>query len=69
MGRALCSALQLNIQKYVSYNIMAIPVGLAFVLELYVKYLYKYRKIIHSYTVFVLAINMIYYIVRLPLLI
>lgn len=68
MGRALCSALKGDFRKYVSYNIMAIPVFFAFILELYSAYLYKYRKIVHSYSISVLIINMIYYLVRLYLL-
>lgn len=67
MSRALCSLLRGNFSDYINYNIMAVPLSIAFLTELYIKYLYKYRKLIHCYSMFVLLINMIYYLSRLIL--
>lgn len=65
MGRALCSAFMGDFRGYVSYNIMAIPLALAFVAELYSAYFKKIRKMLHCYVIFVLIVNMIYYLIRL----
>ena len=64
MGRALCSVLKGDFQQYVAYNIMAIPVASVFILELFNLYFRKYKYIIHSYSIIVLMVNMIYYIIR-----
>lgn len=65
MGRAICSALKGDFRNYIAYNIMAIPVSVAFILELFSAYFSKYIKVIHSYSIFVLIINMIYYLIRI----
>lgn len=65
MGRALCSALKGDFQKYVAYNIMAIPVSIVFVLELFSAHFGKYKKIIHTCSIIVLILNMVYYLIRM----
>lgn len=68
MCRAIISLLQGNLQGYIDYNFMAIPVLLAFILELFNSYLPKSQKIIHCYTIITLSTNMVYYLVRLHFL-
>ena len=65
MVRALCSALKGDFKQYAEYNIMAIPVSFAFILELFSVYFGKNKNIIHSYSIIALTINMIYYLIRL----
>ena len=65
MGRALCSALKGDFRNYIAYNIMAIPVFIAFILELFSAYFSKYIKVVRSYSIIALIINMIYYLIRI----
>ena len=50
------------------YNIMAIPMALAFVGELYIDLFVKHKKIVHFYCITVLIINMIFYLMRINVL-
>lgn len=65
MGRALYSALKGDFYEYIRLNIMAIPVFLVFIAELYGIYFDKYRNIIHGCSVPILIINIVYYFIRL----
>ena len=68
MGRALISLLKFDIDAYIGYNIMAIPMALAFVGELYIDLFVKHKKIVHFYCITVLIINMIFYLMRINVL-
>lgn len=68
MGRALISLLRLDFGAYAEYNVMAIPMALAFVGELYIDLLGKHKKIVHFYCITVLIINMIFYLMRINVL-
>lgn len=65
MGRAIISLLKGNLKNYITYNIMAIPTALVFVIELFVIYFDKYKKIIHISSAIVLVMNMLYYLFRI----
>ena len=68
MGRALISLLRLDFGAYAEYNVMAIPMALAFVGELYIDLFVKHKKIVHFYCITVLIINMIFYLMRINVL-
>lgn len=65
MGRALISLLKGDFQKYITYNIMALPVSFVFIIELFSGHFGKFKKIIHICSVIVLSLNMIYYLIRI----
>lgn len=65
MGRALISLLKGDIDGYIGYNIMALPVAAAFAGELFIDAFSKYRKAVHIYSISVLCINMVFYLHRL----
>lgn len=64
MGRAIMSLLKCDFEKYIAYNVMAAPVAVAFLLELFGAYFSKHKNLIHAYSISVLAINTLYYLVR-----
>ena len=68
MGRALISLLRLDFGAYAEYNVMAVPMVLAFVGELYIDLFGKHKKIVHFYCITVLIINMIFYLMRINVL-
>ncbi len=65
MGRALCSLAKGELIAYVNYNIMAFPVALAFIGEVFIDSFKKYENIFRIYSVIILSINFIYYLLRL----
>ena len=68
MGRALISLLRLDFGAYAEYNVMAVPMALAFVGEPYIDLFGKHKKIVHFYSIIVLIINMIFYLMRINVL-
>ena len=64
MTRALLALLRGDTALYFDYNAMALPVASVFILELFGKAWGKYRYILHVYSVFVLVLNLVYYINR-----
>lgn len=68
MGRALISLLKFDIDAYIGYNIMALPVAAAFAAELFIGSFGKYKNIVHFYCAAVLIINMVYYLMRINVL-
>lgn len=65
MGRALISFAKGDFGLYAEYNIMAIPVAVVFLYELFCKRLGISKRILHICSAFVLVINLIYYLFRL----
>ena len=65
MGRALIALLKGDINRYITYNIMALPVTFVFLVELFNTYFGKYKSIVHIGSLIVLAINIIYYLIRM----
>lgn len=65
MTRALFSLAKGDLKAYADYNIMALPVALVFLSELFIGLFGKYQKVINISSVIVLAVNLIYYAVRL----
>ena len=65
MGRALISLLKGDFRDYITYNVMAIPVALVFMFELFSVYFGKYRRIIHICSVIILTTNVLYYLIRI----
>ncbi len=65
MTRALLSLAKGNFQVYAKYNIMALPVALAFLSELFVRYCGKYKLLIHIFSIAILCINLLYYVIKL----
>ena len=65
MGRALVFLLKGNFKGYITYNVMALPVLVVFVTELFNKYFAKYKKVIRIHSVTVLVFNMSYYLFRM----
>lgn len=65
MTRALFALATGDLKAYADYNIMALPVALVFLSELFIGLFGKYQKVIHISSVIVLAVNLIYYAVRL----
>lgn len=53
---------------YAEYNVMAIPMALAFVGELYIDLFGRHKKFVHFYCITVLIINMVYYLMRINVL-
>lgn len=68
MGRALISLLKLDFGAYAAYNIMALPMALAFAAELYIDVFGRHKKIVHFYCITVLTVNMIFYLMRMNIL-
>lgn len=65
MGRALTSLFKGNVEQYIMYNIMAFPVALVFISELFIKRFGNYKKTVHNCSVLILTINMLYYLIRI----
>ena len=65
MGRALISLIKGNIEQYVYYNIMAVPVAFAFISELFIKRFGKYKKAVHIGSLIILTFNIQYYLMRI----
>lgn len=65
MTRALCNLFVGNLNGYANYNIMALPVALVMVSELFYKRFGRYQKLLHWITFCILVINLVYYIFRL----
>ena len=65
MGRALIFLMKGDIENYIIYNLMAIPVAFVFVLELLGVYCGKFKRVIHVCSVIVLTLNMLYYLLRI----
>ena len=65
MSRALLALIRANFGEYVQYNAMALPVALAFVAEVFSQFAGKFRIVIHIFTVAILVINLVYYLLRL----
>ncbi len=68
MGRALISLLKGDFEQYITHNIMAVPVSLVFMCEVFSMRFGKYKSVIHICSVFILTINMLYYLVRINLI-
>jgi hypothetical protein len=64
MTRALIALLKGELNNYILYNVMAVPVGLVFIFELFSAYVNKYKSTIHILSIIILVINMIYYLFR-----
>jgi len=69
MSRALVSLLRFDFYQYAEYNLMALPVAVVFLCELFNRFFGKYKNILHICTGIVLAVNMVYYLMRLKYLI
>jgi hypothetical protein len=65
MTRALISLASFNIKAYIDYNIMALPVSLVFLCELFIDLFRKHKKALHISSVIILATNIAYYVYRL----
>ena len=65
MTRALFSLIIGDIQGYIQYNAMALPVALVFLGELFHKRFACYQIVLHGITLLVLVGNLVYYTVRL----
>ena len=68
MTRALLSLIKGDLRAYANYNIMAFPVFLVFIGELFNGLFGRYKAVLHICCVFVLAINLIYYLDRIGLM-
>ena len=68
MGRALGFLAKGELKQYAACNIMALPVALAFVGELFCSYFGKYKRAVHIFCVIILIINMIYYLIRMTVI-
>lgn len=64
MTRAMKSLVKGNFKKYCEYNVMALPVSVAFFLILFNRYLGKYKKIFVAVAAGILVINFLYYILK-----
>lgn len=64
MTRAMVAILKGDLQSYMEYNLMALPVALAFLAELFQKAFGKRIIIVHIVSAGVLCINLIYYFTR-----
>lgn len=65
MTRAVFALLRGDFLGYAASNAMALPVAAAFCGELFIKAFGKHKKSVHIYTVTVLVLNLIYYVLRL----
>lgn len=65
MGRALLFLLKGNVGKYIEYNVMALPIAIVFLCELFSIRFGKYVVVVHIFSVIILIINVIYYLVRI----
>lgn len=65
MTRALLSLLKGDIRAYATYNVMALPVAIVFVGQIWNTCYGKYKKCFHYYTIIILTINLFYYFARL----
>ncbi len=65
MTRALLSLAKGDISAYISYNIMALPVAIVFILELFHKLWGKYENIVHGFSIIILIANFTYYLWRI----
>lgn len=65
MGRAIVSFFKANFDDYITYNVMAIPVAVVFMIELFNKYFGRYKKIIHVCSASMLIVNLTYYLFRI----
>lgn len=63
MTRALFSLFSGNIAAYISQNVMALPVAMVVFGEIFQKAFEK-KKLLHSVSVTILAINFLYYAKR-----
>ena len=64
MTRALCALMSADFRAYAHYNIMALPVALAFNMELFNWIWDKHKIMIHCVTAIVLFLNLLYYLYR-----
>lgn len=69
MTRALLALLRGDLRQYATYNVMALPMAIAFISELYGKLFGKYITIVHFFTLTVSVTNFLYYLNRLKFLI
>ena len=69
MSRALLSLGRGDLAQYVAYNFMALPVAIVFVCELFNNNFGKYKTVLHICSATVLIINMIYYLLRINIII
>ena len=67
MARALLALAKGDIKAYASHNIMALPVGLTFLGELFCQFFGKYKTLLHFCCGIILVINFIYYVSRIAL--
>ena len=65
MGRALIFLLKGDVKQYIQCNVMALPVAVVFVCELFITHFGKYKRAVHIFSVIILAINMLYYLIRI----
>jgi len=66
MTRAMLALLSLDVVSYARYNVMAPFVISAVLLEIHAAR-FSRRKVIHGYSITVLILNFIYYLIRLSL--
>lgn len=65
MGRALTALAHGDFSLYTAYNIMAFPVAVVLVCELFGRQFGKFRPVLHIGSVCILSVNLVYYILRL----
>ena len=65
MSRALLALLRGDLACYAEYNIMAFPVMAVFVCEIFGELFGRYKMALHVCSITVLAVNLLYYFIRL----
>ena len=65
MARALVALIKGDFDTYVSYNIMALPVAIVFLVGLFENVLGRYKGIVRFCCAVILIINLLYYLSRL----
>ena len=65
MTKAIFAMINGVFHSYIRYNVMALPVASALFVTLCANGFIKYKHILYTYSVIILAVNMIYYLHRL----
>lgn len=65
MTRALCALMKADFKLYTRYNVMAFPVAVVFIGELFNWAYSKHKIIFHCFTAVILVLNLLYYIFRI----
>ncbi len=65
MTRALFSLLQGDLEAYLAYNAMALPMAIAVILELFGAARGRYAKAVHIVFAVVFIMNLVYYLQRI----